>query len=205
MACGAIINANNAVLPPELRDITLNCRHVYVPPFEMPDFETQVRQPDADLRDADPRVRGRDRPGDGRGRDRRLRGGRRLRHPDPPADRRGPGARRDRPRDRRRPARDVRLRRVRPAPDRELLRLPRPPRARPARDQDRPHREPVAVLVARDEGHGRGRRRRDPRDLRGDPGRAAARGHEGGRQRLATTRPSASGGCSRPRRRRRRW
>ena len=39
MACGAIVNANNAVLPPELRDITLNCRHVYVPPFEMPDFE----------------------------------------------------------------------------------------------------------------------------------------------------------------------
>jgi 2-furoyl-CoA dehydrogenase large subunit len=39
MACGAIINANNAVLPPELRDITLNCRHVYVPPFELPDQE----------------------------------------------------------------------------------------------------------------------------------------------------------------------
>ena len=37
MACGAIVNANNAVLPPELRDITLNCRYVYVPPFEMPD------------------------------------------------------------------------------------------------------------------------------------------------------------------------
>ena len=42
MACGAIINANNAVLPPELRDITLNCRHVYVPPFTMPDFETKM-------------------------------------------------------------------------------------------------------------------------------------------------------------------
>ena len=27
--------------PAELRDITLNCRHVYVPPFEMPDFETK--------------------------------------------------------------------------------------------------------------------------------------------------------------------
>jgi CO/xanthine dehydrogenase Mo-binding subunit len=39
MACGAIVNANNAVLPPELRDITLNCRHVYVPPFELPDQE----------------------------------------------------------------------------------------------------------------------------------------------------------------------
>ena len=41
MACGAIVNANNAVLPPELRDVTLNCRYVYVPPFEMPDFETK--------------------------------------------------------------------------------------------------------------------------------------------------------------------
>src|ERR671925_2277205 len=30
MACGAIVNANNAVLPLELRDITLNCRYVYV-------------------------------------------------------------------------------------------------------------------------------------------------------------------------------
>jgi 2-furoyl-CoA dehydrogenase large subunit len=40
MACGAIVNANNAVLPPDARDITLNCRYVYVPPFELPDKET---------------------------------------------------------------------------------------------------------------------------------------------------------------------
>jgi 2-furoyl-CoA dehydrogenase large subunit len=39
MACGAIVNANNAVLPPDARDITLNCRYVYVPPFELPDLE----------------------------------------------------------------------------------------------------------------------------------------------------------------------
>jgi CO/xanthine dehydrogenase Mo-binding subunit len=39
MACGAIVNANNAVLPPDARDITLNCRYVYVPPFELPDKE----------------------------------------------------------------------------------------------------------------------------------------------------------------------
>ncbi|HZR91266.1 MAG TPA: xanthine dehydrogenase family protein molybdopterin-binding subunit [Gaiellaceae bacterium] len=39
MACGAIVNANNAVLPPDARDITLNCRFVYVPPFELPDKE----------------------------------------------------------------------------------------------------------------------------------------------------------------------
>jgi 2-furoyl-CoA dehydrogenase large subunit len=39
MACGAIVNANNAVLPLELRDITLNCRYVYVPPHQVPDKE----------------------------------------------------------------------------------------------------------------------------------------------------------------------
>jgi 2-furoyl-CoA dehydrogenase large subunit len=39
MACGAIVNANNAVLPLEARDITLNCRYVYVPPHQMPDKE----------------------------------------------------------------------------------------------------------------------------------------------------------------------
>jgi CO/xanthine dehydrogenase Mo-binding subunit len=39
MACGAIVNANNAVLPLEYRDITLNCRYVYVPPHQLPDKE----------------------------------------------------------------------------------------------------------------------------------------------------------------------
>ncbi len=39
MACGAIINANNAGLPPELDDVTLNCRYVYRPPFQVPDLE----------------------------------------------------------------------------------------------------------------------------------------------------------------------
>ena len=39
MAVGAIVNANNAVLPMDVRDVTLNCRHVYVPPFELPDQE----------------------------------------------------------------------------------------------------------------------------------------------------------------------
>ena len=82
---------HHAQLPPRLRAAVRDAG-----------LRDEVRQPDADLRDADPRVRRRDRPGDGRGRDRRLRGGGRLRHPHPPADRRGPGARRDRPRDRRR-------------------------------------------------------------------------------------------------------
>lgn len=39
MACGAIINANNAGLPDELEDVTLNCRYVYRPKFEVPDKE----------------------------------------------------------------------------------------------------------------------------------------------------------------------
>jgi CO/xanthine dehydrogenase Mo-binding subunit len=39
MACGAIVNANNAVLPMDARDITLNCRYVYVPPHQLPDKE----------------------------------------------------------------------------------------------------------------------------------------------------------------------
>jgi len=39
MGVGAIVNANNAILPPDVRDVTLNARYVYVPPFELPDFE----------------------------------------------------------------------------------------------------------------------------------------------------------------------
>jgi 2-furoyl-CoA dehydrogenase large subunit len=39
MALGAIVNANNAGLPAETEDITLNCRYVYRPPFEVPDVE----------------------------------------------------------------------------------------------------------------------------------------------------------------------
>src|SRR5262249_40349928 len=38
-AVGAIVNANNAVLPEEARQITLNKRYVYVPPFQVPDVE----------------------------------------------------------------------------------------------------------------------------------------------------------------------
>ena len=38
MALGAIINANNAGLPADL-DVTLNCRYVYRPQFQVPDKE----------------------------------------------------------------------------------------------------------------------------------------------------------------------
>ena len=41
MALGAIINANNAGLPEDL-DVTLNCRYVYRPPFEVPDVEKKL-------------------------------------------------------------------------------------------------------------------------------------------------------------------
>jgi len=34
-----MVNVNNAVLPEELREMTLNCRHIYVPPFKVPDLE----------------------------------------------------------------------------------------------------------------------------------------------------------------------
>ena len=96
----------------------------------------QVREPDADVRDADPRVRRRDRPGDGRLRDRRLRRRRRLRRAGQPADRRGPGHGRDRARDRRGDVRVVRLRRGGEPPHTQLLRLPRAPHARHAAAQD---------------------------------------------------------------------
>jgi 2-furoyl-CoA dehydrogenase large subunit len=38
-ALGAIVNANNAILSEQARQITLNQRYVYVPPFELPDLE----------------------------------------------------------------------------------------------------------------------------------------------------------------------
>ncbi len=38
MALGAIINVNNAGFPDDF-DLTMNVRHVYRPPFQLPDFE----------------------------------------------------------------------------------------------------------------------------------------------------------------------
>src|SRR6185295_14285039 len=82
----------------------------------------------------------------------------------------------------------------------ELLRLPRAPRARPAGDQDRPHREPLSLLLARHERNGRRRRRGDPRYLRGDPGRAAERRLEGDRHRLPQPTRTRLADAHRPRR-----
>ena len=94
MALGAIVNANNAGLPPETEDITMNCRFVYRPPFEVPDMErkfgnltltyaTQIHACVVEIDRETGEVRGR-----------RLRGRRRLRHAHQPEDRRGSGARR---------------------------------------------------------------------------------------------------------------
>ncbi len=37
-----LVNANSASLPQALRDITLNVRHIYMPPFEVPDVKTKT-------------------------------------------------------------------------------------------------------------------------------------------------------------------
>ena len=94
--------------------------------------------------------------------------------------------------------RDVHLRRGREPADAQLLRLPRAARARHAAAQDRQHREPLAVHAARHEGHGRGRRRRDPRGLRRAAGRAQ-RARQAGRLRQLQPVPPGLGAAQRPR------
>ena len=37
-----LINSNSGVLPEELRDLSLNARHVYMPPFQIPDVEKKI-------------------------------------------------------------------------------------------------------------------------------------------------------------------
>ncbi len=169
MALGAIPNANNAGFPVD--PPPMNARYVFRPAFEVPDKGEEVREPDADVRDADPCLRRRGRRRNRRLRDRRLRRGRRLRRADQPEDRRGPGDGRDRARDRRGDVRGVRLRRRGEPADAELLRLPRAAHARHATPEDRRDRVSVAVHPARHEGDGRGRRWRDPLHRRGAPGR----------------------------------
>ena len=175
-------------------------RHAQLPlrlPAAVPGarHRAQVRQPDADVRDADPRRGDRDRPGDGRVRHRRLRRRRRLRQPHQPADRRGPGDGRDGTCARRRDPRALRLRRRRQPADPELLRLPRPARDRHAAAQDRCHREPVAVHAARHEGDGRGRRRRRSTPS-APPCRTRCAGTATRSSPTAATPTTASGSCS---------
>ena len=188
MACGAIINANNAGLPEDL-GVTLNCRYVYRPPFEVPDIETQVRQPDAHVRRADPRRRDRDRSRDRPLRHRRLRRRRRLRQAHQPADRRGPGDGRDGAGARRGDRtssfvydEDGNL--LTP----ELLRLPRAARAGHAAAADRLRREPVAVHAARHERNGRRRRRRHPCGVLRRAGRPARPRRRSGLRQLQSVR-----------------
>ena len=173
MACGAIINANNAGLPEDL-GVTLNCRYVYRPPFQVPDIEkkfgnltlTYATQIHVAVIEIDPET--------GLLRHRRLRRRRRLRQAHQPADRRGPGDGRDRAGARRRRCTSSSST-TRTAtcltPNFYDYHVPHALDMPPLRTGFA--REPVAVHAARHEGHGRGRRRRHPRRLRGGAGRAA--------------------------------
>ena len=174
MALGAIVNANNAFLPPDFNP-TLNHRYVYRPYFGMVDTEkktgkltlTYATQIHACVVEIDPetgeveivdyaavddcgiRINPQIVEGQVHGATAHAIGA--ALHEDFVYDEDGHAA------------------------DRQLLRLPRAARARHAAAQDRRDRVAVAVRAARREGHGRGRRRRDPLHLRGDPGRAARR------------------------------
>ena len=171
MACGAIVNANNAGLPEDL-DVTLNCRYVYRPPFQVPDVErkfgnltlTYATQIHAAVVEIDPetgvyeivdyaavddcgrRINPQIVEGQVMGATAQALGA--AMHEIFEYDEDGQPA------------------------HAQLLRLPRPARARHAAARDRRAREPVTVHAARHEGDGRGRRRRHPRDLRRGAGRA---------------------------------
>ena len=191
-AVGAIVNANNAVLSEERREITLNKRYVYVPPFELPDLErkygnltlTYATQVHVAVVEVDPET------GDYEIVDYAAVDdcGTRIHPQIVEGQVMGALAHGHRRRD----PRDVHLRRGRQPADPELLRLPRAARDGRAAAEDGRDRVAVAVHAARDEGHGRGRRRGDPRDLRRAPGRAASRPARRSSPTPAT-RPTASG------------
>ena len=202
MACGAIINANNAGLPEDL-GVTLNCRYVYRPPFQVPDIErkfgnltltyaTQIHvavieiDPEtgyydivdyAAVDDCGKRINPQIVEGQVMGATAQALGAAMHEH-------------------------------FVYDEDGNLL-TPNfydyhvPARAGHAAAQDRLRREPVAVHAARHEGHGRGRRRRHPRVCCRGAGRAARRTatRSSGTAAIRTT---ASGRCSRARPRRRR-
>ena len=200
MACGAIINANNAGLPEDL-GVTLNCRYVYRPPFEVPDVErkfgnltlTYAAQIHVAVIEIDPETGYYDIVDYAAVDD----CGKRINPQIVEGQVMGATAQALGAVD----ARAVRLRRGRQPADAELLRLPRAARARHAAAPDRLRREPVAVHAARHEGHGRRRRRRHPRRVRRGAGRAA-RARRRDRLRQLRTRTTASGRCSsNPRRR----
>ncbi len=194
MACGAIINANNAGLPEDL-GVTLNCRYVYRPPFQVPDVErkfgnltlTYAAQVHVAVIEIDPETGYYDIVDYAAVDD----CGKRINPQIVEGQVMGATAQALGAVD----ARAVRLRRGRQPADAELLRLPRAARARHAAAEDRLRREPVAVHAARHEGHGRGRRRRHPRGLRRGAGRAA-RARRRDRLGQRATRTTGSGRCS---------
>ncbi len=70
-----LANVNTAVVPEELRSLTLNCRYTWRAPFQVPDVAKEVRQPDADVFVAAAHRGDRDRQGNIHSKDSRLRGG----------------------------------------------------------------------------------------------------------------------------------
>ena len=189
-AVGAIINANNAAIPPELHDITLNKRYVYVPPFELPDLErkygnltlTYATQVHVAVVEIDPETgvyelvdyaavddcgtRIHPQIVEGQVMGAAAHGIGAATHETFTYDDEGNLL------------------------TAEFLRLPRAACDGPAAAEDGRDRVAVAVHAARHEGHGRGRRRRDPRDLRRAAGCA-----QGGRRadRLRLVQPARAG------------
>ncbi len=173
MACGAIVNANNAGLPEDL-DVTLNCRYVYRPPFEVPDVErkfgnltlTYAAQVHVAVVEVDPETGAYEIVDYAAVDD----CGKRINPQIVEGQVMGATAQ----------ALGAAVHETYEYDEDGNLLTPNfydyhvPARARHAAARDRRDREPVAVHAARHEGHGRGRRRRDPRDLRRDPGRDRA-------------------------------
>ena len=176
MALGAIINANNAGLPADL-DVTLNCRYVYRPQFQVPDKErkfgnltlTYASQIHACVVEVDPETGVYEIVAYGAVDDCGTRINPRI------VDGQVHGA----------TAQALGAATWETFPydeDGNLLtpnfydyHVPHALDMPPLKDEL--HRVAVAVHAARREGHGRGRRRRHPRGLRRAPGRAArARG-----------------------------
>ena len=172
MACGAIINANNAGLPEDL-GVTLNCRYVYRPPFEVPDVEkkygnltlTYATQIHAAVIEIDPETGYYDIVDYAAVDD----CGKRINPQIVEGQVMGATAQALGAATHEQFVYDEDGNLLTP----ELLRLPRAACARHAAAPDRLAREPVAVHAARHEGHGRRRRRRHPCGVLGGAGRAA--------------------------------
>ena len=196
MACGAIINANNAGLPEDL-GVTLNCRYVYRPPFEVPDVEkkygnltlTYATQIHAAVIEIDPETGYYDIVDYAAVDD----CGKRINPQIVEGQVMGATAQALGAATHEQFVYDEDGNLLTP----ELLRLPRAACARHAAAPDRLRREPVAVHAARHEGHGRRRRRRHPCRVLGRAGRAARPRRRDGLRQLQPV-PPRLGDAERP-------